>query len=149
MEKQFETNRRIVRDGLDRRKIERNEARLDAYERDMIRVSNAKCADGRAQRALDERLQEEDRQTTRMHFQRVAARRDARAEAEKRERATVQTVKLFALACIVLTCLTRITYLPVWGAVAASAGLAPLVMAHIYLLHNPPTERKEADRGRK
>lgn len=145
-----EEARTIVQSGLDRRNAAReqarNEARLENYERDMIRVSNARCADGRAHRALEQRLQAQDREIQKEHFQRKAARMDAKAKAEEREHKTAQAFKLYTFICCFFFWLTTWTYLPVYAAVALSVSGVSILLAYLYRLYNPVEGAKEAAR---
>ena len=145
---QFEINRRIVQDGLNRRAEQRaraaRETTLETYEADMIRACNDRHEVSLLQKKADDVVREcRDRCN-----HNIAER--ARAKAQKwsrRKDLALGCLSYFAVS-VLMHWLTTWTYLPVWGAVTAQIGFLPILIAHVYLLYNPPAERKEEARER-
>ena len=129
--------RRIVQNGLDRRKEDRDtaakEARLEKYEQDQIHFCNEHCANSKEQRQLEE--------TGRRNRQQYEARRAARAEAYAlelaREQAATDAVKKYGVFCMATLCLTIFTHLPVWAAITTALGMGVFPAAYIFRLYYP------------
>ena len=124
----MDANRRIVQEGLDRRKLE---TRLDAFENDMIQRVNENCDNAEWQRRFDD--------TARLDAELCKARALARAEHQSAVR---QMRKDTALGCliffayvVVLICLTGWTYLPVWAAGMYIAGGALFLAMYLCRVH--------------
>ena len=138
-----EENRRIVREGLERRKAARleaeSEARLDEYERDMIRFCNDHNADAKVTR----KATADDWRCKTMSMERIESRKNARIKKWERRGALSRAVKLYAGTCLFLLWATTWSYLPIWAAVTASIGLGALPAALAIRLYKVPIKRKE------
>lgn len=116
-EMQFEINRRVVQEGLNRRAEERQaaqkEAELNAFEDEMILHINKNYDESSIKRHLDD--------TARLDLEAVNARMSERAE----KNAEIKQIRkdsrigslIFAIYSIVIVWLTTWTHLPVWVAV--------------------------------
>jgi len=141
-----EDARRVVNEGLARRKIARQEAEkeavLEQYERDMILRCNAHCADTKEQRRLDDtvRLREAQRSAA------EAARKKARAKEQQTDAKAAHTFRLYCVSVIVLFWLTTWTYFPAWAALTTACGLAVFVSAYLFRLYCPFENPKGATR---
>lgn len=132
-----EERKRIVSDGLARRREERQqaekEARLEEYEQDMIEACNIHCADAKQQRQLEE--------TGRINRQIAQNRKEARAQAKaqeaKREENAMDAIRAYIYVCIGTVLAASWTPLPWYGAVALAAGLAVFPAAYIFRLYYP------------
>lgn len=127
----------IVQAGLERRKVQREEAaqeaRLERYEQEQIHFCNVHSANAKVQRMMDE--------TGRIQRQQMEERRIARAmaleqELERDESAT-EAVKKYAVSCLAILCLTIFTHLPLWAAVTLIVSLAVFPAAYIFRLYYP------------
>ena len=129
--------RRIVQNGLDRRKEDRDtaakEARLEKYEQDQIHFCNEHCANAKEQRQLEE--------TGRRNMQQYEARRAARQQALAlelaREEAATEAVRKYGVFCMATLCLTIFTHLPVWAAITTALGMGVFPAAYIFRLYYP------------
>lgn len=132
-----EEAKRIVTDGLKRRKADRQmaeqEAQLDQYEQDMIDACNANCADAKFQRQLKEtgRLSRQQAESRR------AARAEAQAKAQAREDAAVAACRYYGLSCMGILWLAAVTRLPLWAGAALALGLAVILAVYIFRLYFP------------
>lgn len=116
-EMQFEINRRVVQEGLNRRAEERQaaimEAALDAFEDEMILHINKNYDEASLTRHIDD--------TARLDLEAVNARMNERAE----KNAEIKQIRkdsrlgrlIFTVYAIVIAWLTTWTHLPVWVAV--------------------------------
>ena len=145
--KQFEINRRVVQDGLKRRAEEREaaerETALEFYEADMIRFCNDRHEVALVQRKTDDDV----RKCFGQCKHNIAGRAKAKAQKQRVQKDTALSSLSYFAYTVLMFWLTTWTYLPVWGAAAAVLGFLPVLLAHIYLLHNPLSERKEAAHG--
>lgn len=132
-----EEARRIVSDGLAKRKADRleaeREARLEQYEQDMIDTCNEHCADAKFQR----RLEVIGRMSREQANARRAAREEALAKELAREEAATDAVRQYVISCMAILCLTIFTKLPVWAAVTLAAGLGVFPTAYIFRMYFP------------
>ena len=121
-------NRRIVSEGLFRRKIEKQ---LDAFEDQMIRRCNERCDAANFDRKMENTLQlEED-----LRKARILAREQKRAAAARIRKDTALGILSFFAASVVSLWLTTWTYLPMWAAVTLILGGLSLLVAFICKLH--------------
>ena len=124
----MEANRRIVQEGLARR---RREHQLDAFEADMIQHCDDHYYHADLQRKMDD--------TTRIGKELCAARIIARAErraVSKRIRKDIALGCLsFFAASVVSVWLTTWTHLPIWAAVALIVVMALFLAVYICDLH--------------
>ena len=135
-----EENKRIVAQGLERRKADREaaqqESRLEQYEQDMITTCNAHCADAKIQTRMDEtgRLQ-------RMEWKALQEkRREALRKEREREADATEAVRRFCLICFAIAMVATWTPIEWWAAAALIAGLAVFPVVYIYRLYNPIEE---------
>lgn len=135
-----EENKRIVTQGLERRKAEREaarqESRLEQYEQDMITTCNAHCADAKMQTRMDEtgRLQRMEWEALRK------SRREALRKEMEREADATDAVRRFCLICFAIAMVATWTPIEWWAAAALIAGMAVLHAVHIYRIYNPIEE---------
>ena len=132
-----EEARSKVSAGLQRRKeakeAARQEARLEAYEREMIAACNGNCADARKLRLADEA----DRYSK---AQLVAQRKEAREQLQReweRDSQACAAMKQYLVGCMGLMLVTVWTPLPWWAAAALIFGTAVFLSAYIFRLFFP------------
>ena len=135
-----EENKRIVAQGLERRKAEletaRQEIQLEQYEQDMITTCNAHCADAKMQTRMDEtgRLQ-------RLEWEAIREKRRAALMKELEREANAQdAIRRFCLICFAIAMVATWTPITWWAAAALIAGLAVFPAVYIYRLYNPIEE---------
>ena len=132
-----EEAKRTVSDGLERRRVQRQEAEqealLEQYEQEQIRACNENCAGAKLQRRMEEtgRLNREQAEARR------AARAQAQAEEQAREDAAMAAVRYYGLACLGVIWLTAVTRFPFWAAVALMAACAVFPAVYIFRLYHP------------
>lgn len=132
-----EENKRIVADGLERRKAEREaaakEAELERYEQEQIHACNVRSANAKKKRR--------DEETGRLHRAQLEAALAAEAEVEAKEQAREDAahlaVRRFCLCCMGIAMVTTWTPLEWWAAAALIAGLAVFPAAYIFRLYFP------------
>ena len=133
-----EENKRIVLDGLERRKAARNqarrEARLNQFERDMISAVNK----NRAGSVMERKLSDTGRIAQAEAAARQVARREARKKEWEREAAANNAIKMYVWCCLALLVLAILAPLPMWAAITTIAGLAVFPMAYIIRLYIMP-----------
>ncbi len=121
-------NRRIVSEGLSRRKMEKQ---LDAFEDQMIRRCNERCDAANFDRKMENTLQlEED-----LRKARILAREQKRAAAARIRKDTALGILSFFAASVIFLWLTTWTYLPVWAAATLILGSLFLLETFICKLH--------------
>lgn len=129
--------RRLVQLGLDHRKEEQNkaerEAKLEAYERDMITACNDHCATARNLRLLDE--------TNRYNREILVAQRkeqrDKMIQEWERDSTAINSVRHYVLGCMSLMLVTVWTPLPWWAAAATIFGTAVCEAAYLFRIYYP------------
>lgn len=134
-EMQFDINRRVVLDGLNRRAEERaaveREATLDAFEDAMIHRINENCDGAIWKRHFAD--------TIRLDREAISARIDKRAEnkakAEQIRKDTRLGVLIFVIYGIVIAWLTKVSHLPVWAAVLYIALGVPFLLLYVCDVH--------------
>lgn len=143
-----EEARRLVEDGLQRRREQQKEAareeRLEAYERDMIAACNGNCADARILRLADERDRLTQAQLAapkkEQQIQLAAQRREQREKLQKeweRDSTAMESVRAYVFFCLVVMLVTVWTPFPWWAAVALIAGTAVCLGAYVFRLYFP------------
>lgn len=132
---QFDINRRVVLDGLNRRAMERaaveKEATLDAFEDAMIHRVNENCEGANWQRRFDD--------TIRLDREVISARVDQRAKSKAEREQIRKDTKLgcmiFLIYGIVIAWLTSWTHLPIWAAVLYIALGVPFLLLYVCDVH--------------
>ena len=128
-----EEAKQIVIEGLERRKAEREaqkqEARLDSYEQDMLDAISEKAAAAR---------KNEKKQQNR---ESIRAMRSARKlEEEMKDAAAEDAIRRYGYTCFIIMMVATWTPIPWYGAAALMAGLAVLTAAYIFRLYYPLKE---------
>lgn len=128
-----EEAKQAIRDGLERRKQEREaqkqEARLDSYEQDMLDAISEKAATAR---------KNEQKQQNR---EAIRAMRSARQmEQAMKDAAAENAVRRYGYICLIIMMVATWTPIPWYGAAALMAGLASLTAAYIFRLYYPLKE---------
>lgn len=135
-----EENKRIVSEGLDRRRVERaateREGRLERYEQDMIDRCNEHCADAKR----DRKIRETEKQERMQRASQRAAAAKAKAEAVRREYKSVNAVRLYGIFCLVVLLVSSITRLPFSVGVALIVSGMVFPAAYIFRLYYPIQE---------
>lgn len=135
-----EENKRIVTEGLERRKADRvaaeREAQLDSYEQDQLAAIHQNCADARLNREAEHSryLQQQQRIARRQEWAAKAAR------AQMLEDKSVAAVRYYGVLCLVVLLISAVTKLPFWAAAALILGGAIFPVAYIFRLYNPVEE---------
>ena len=140
--------KQLVMDGLtlrrQRKEAAEQEARMEAYEKEMIAICNGHCANAKVIRQKDS----EAALTLALEANRQKEQRERMIEIRKREREQLQkemerdatamdTVRMFAMFCMVVSLVTVWTPFPWWAAVALVVGSTALVAAYIFRVYNP------------
>lgn len=130
-----EEARRIVSDGLERRKqlFAEQEAELERYEQSMIVTCNMHCADAKLTRQQEETEKMEQKQLA----QRRAAIARAKAEAARLEFKAINAVRLYFMLCLVVLLVSAVTRFPFAVAVALITGGSVFPAAYIFRLYYP------------
>ena len=127
----MEANRRIVQEGLDRRRLE---SQLDAFEDAMIQRVNEKCDTAGWQRKFDD--------TARLEREAINARIAQRAEHKTESKQARQDTRIgcliFLIYGIVIAWLTSWTHLPVWAAIIYIAAGAFFLVLYLVNVHGFP-----------
>lgn len=141
--KNREENKRIVREGLDRRKAARleaqNEARLEQFERDMIRACNENSANAKIERMAVAA----DRSSKTQSRAKIASRKNAKYRKMERENGTIHAVMLYVLAVAGLFWLTTWTHLPAYAAITCAISFFPFLPIYVSRLYEPIEESME------
>jgi hypothetical protein len=127
-----------------RREAAEQEARMEAYEKEMITFCNGNCASAKEIRQRDA----ETAMTLVLEANRKKEQREQMIEAKKRERERLQmemerdstaldAIRRFAFFCLVTALVTVWTPFPWWAAVALVIGCTFLVAAYIFRVYNP------------
>ena len=132
-----EEKKRIVAEGLERRKADRvaaeREAQLDSYEQEQLDAVHLNCEDAKLKREA-ERNRQKERQ------ERIARRQAWAAQAAKAqmlEDKSVAAVRYYGVLCLVVLLVSAITRLPFWAAAALILGGTVFPIAYIFRLYNP------------
>ena len=132
-----EEARRIVTEGLELRRISRQEAqqeaRLEQYEQDMISGCNQNCVNARRDRLT----MEQDSARKEKAAARRAARAAAKAKAWQLECKANDAVRFYGIVCLVVLLVSAVTKLPFWAAATLMISGAIFPAAYIYRLYNP------------
>lgn len=143
-----EEARRLVMDGLQLRKQRKEaaerEARMEAYEKEMITFCNGNCASAKEIRQRDA----ETAMTLVLEANRKKEQREQLIESRKREReqlriemerdsTALDAIRRFAFFCLVTALVTVWTPFPWWAAVALVIGCIFLAAAYIFRVYNP------------
>ena len=144
--------RKLVEDGLTlrrkRREAAEREARMEAYEKEMITFCNGHYANAKESRAREaeksmemamEALRKEEARS-RYIEQRKREREQAQQEMAREARA-YDAVRNFILFCMVTALVTVWTPFPWWAAVALVAGCTALAAAYVFRLYYPMDEK--------
>lgn len=133
----YEENKHYVLEGLAERRIRRQEAeqeaRLDEYEQAMLTACNGNHLYVRNQRKVTEEDLQRRRQRDEQHRLRMEQLRKQRELEEDAQ----DTVKRYALICLMICLVACWTPLEWWAALTLMAGLAVFPMAYIYRLYCP------------
>lgn len=140
--------KRLVRDGLilrkQRREAEAQEARMEAYEKEMISFCNVQCAEAKKDRLANAQCAEAlaIRETQRMEQRKLLAEqrrldRERMIREMERDDAAMDALRNFGIFCMAVALVTVWTPLPWWAAVALAVGCAALVAAYIFRLYFP------------
>ena len=137
-----EENKRIVAEGLERRKAEREaaaqEARLDSYEQEQMDAVHQNCVDARLSREAEENRERENRERERR--QRVERRRAWAAEAARKQQLedkSTAAVRYYGVLCLVVLLVSAMTKLPFWAAMALILGGMVFPAVYIFRLYYP------------
>ena len=132
-----EEKKRIVAEGLERRKADRaeaeREARLDSYEKEQMDAIHRNCEGARLNREAEEAHM-------RKQQQRIARRQEWAAQAAKAqmlEDKSVAAVRYYGVLCLVVLLISALTRLPFWAAAALILGGMVFPVAYIFRLYNP------------
>lgn len=140
--------RKLVEDGLTLRKQRREaaeqEARMEAYEKEMITFCNGNCASAKEIRQRDA----ETAMTLVLEANRKKEQREQMIESRKREReqlrmemerdaCAMDAVRRFAMFCSMTALVTVWTPFPWWAAVALVVGTTALMAAYIFRVYFP------------
>ena len=140
--------KQLVMDGLTLRKQRKEaaeqEAKMEAYEKEMISFCNGHCANAKVIRqkdseaalalALEANCQKEQRE--RMIELRKREREQMRMEME-RDATAYDAVRRFVIFCLVVALVTVWTPFPWWAAVALLVGSTAIAAAYIFRVYNP------------
>jgi hypothetical protein len=122
--------RKIVQDGLQERKIRKQEAEREAlrekFEQDMIHACNVNCAGAKAKRETMEQAKK-----------RRAEAAASRAKAWELECKRIYACQLYGILCLVVLLVSALTKFPFWAAVTLIAGGAVFPLVYIFRLYNP------------
>ena len=129
---QYEINRRIVQEGLQRRAD-----RMDAYEHDMIEACNRHCADAKKQRSREEVLRTAQAVSVEERKARAKERLHAMQENHRQEQETTRAVNVYLVTTIALLLLASATQFPFWAAITTALGMIPLLCAYLYRVFVP------------
>lgn len=130
-------NKRIVQEGLDRRKLERQ---LNAFEDDMLRRINENHDNAIWQHHSDK----EQAILRRTCNARIVARAEAAAIARQMRKDTALGCLTFVAYAAVMLSLIAWTPFPIWGAAAFITGGSMFLAAYLYRVHGlHPTEDKK------
>ena len=143
-----EEAKRLVRDGLilrkQRREAAAQEARMEAYEKEMISFCNGNCASAKKTRQKDAEMAESialQNSRVKEHREQLIARRKLEREQMmkemERDSAVMDAVRNFGIFCLVTALVTVWTPFPWWAAVALVAGCTALAAAYIFRLYCP------------
>lgn len=132
-----EENKRIVTEGLERRKAERaeaeREAQLDSYEQDQLAAISKNCEDARKNREAE--------QTRQLQYQQRIARRQEwaaqAARAQQLEDKSMAALRYYGVLCLVVLLISALTRLPFWAAAALILGGMVFPAAYIFRLYYP------------
>ena len=143
-----EENKRIVADGLERRRAERQAAEVEAWHEDFERDMIAKCnAHGAAAQGNKERRKAANISRI-ISAERKTAGDEAIATMRQRDKAAIRAVIFYTVIVAVLFQLTEWTPFPIWGAATYTISLAPILYAYVYRLYNPlKMPREVTDNG--
>lgn len=132
-----EEKKRIVAEGMERRKADRvaaeREAKLDSYEQEQLDAVHLNCEGAKLKREAEEARM-------RKHQQRIARRQEWAAQAAKAqmlEDKSVAAVRGYGVLCLVVLLVSAITRLPFWAAAALILGGAVFPIVYIFRLYNP------------
>lgn len=140
--------RQLVKDGLTLRRKQREaaerEARMEAYEKEMISFCNGHYASAKESRAREA----EKSMEMAMEVMRKEEARSRYIEQRKRDREKAQkemerdiiaydTVRNFVLFCMVTALVTVWTPFPWWAAVALVVGCTAIAAAYVFRLYYP------------
>ena len=132
-----EENKRIVAEGLERRKAERaeaeHEAQLDSYEKEQLNAVHRNCEDARLNR-------EAEQNRAREYQQRIARRKEWAAQAAKAqmlEDKAMAAVRYYGVLCLVVLLISALTRLPFWAAAVLILGGMVFPAAYIFRLYYP------------
>ena len=117
-------NRKIVQDGLNRRKLEHQ---LDAFENTMICRCNEKYDTARIQRLADEAVNRDRMQSK----ARIAARAEAKAHADRLRKDIALACLIFFVFATVMFQLATWALLPVWAVLILVAFGALFLVSYI------------------
>ena len=137
-----EENKRIVAEGLERRKADRvaaeKEAQLDSYEQEQLEAVHRNCEDARLSRQAEQNRALERKQRI--------ARRQAEAMKEVRrqmlEDKSMAAVRYYGVLCLVVLLISALTRFPFWAAVSLILGGMVFPACYIFRLYNPIGEVK-------
>lgn len=140
--------RKLVEDGLTLRKQRREaaeqEARMEAYEKEMITFCNGNCASAKEIRQRDA----ETAMTLVLEANRKKEQREQMIESRKREReqlrmeverdvTALDAVRRFVMFCLVTALVTVWTPFTWWAAVALVVGTAVCTGAYVFRVYFP------------
>lgn len=140
--------RKLVEDGLTLRKQRREaaeqEARMEAYEKEMITFCNGNCASAKEIRQRDA----ETAMTLVLEANRKKEQREQLIESRKREReqlrmeverdvTALDAVRRFVMFCLVMALVTVWTPFTWWAAVALVVGTAVCTGAYVFRVYFP------------
>ena len=132
-----EKARAVVLDGLQMKRHLREEAKqeaqLEAYERDMIATCNDHCADAKVLRLANEQYRIDREQMAAEKRQ----QREAMLRSLERDAKAADAVRAFVFVVMVIMLVTVWTPFTWWAAVALTVGLAVCLGAYIFRIYVP------------
>lgn len=145
---------RLIKDGLTLRKVQREaaeqEARMEAYEKDMITFCNGNCANAKKSRHDDalaalaisnEAIHRQEQRSQYIEQRRLE--REAFQREMERDAAASDTVRGFIFLCMAVALVTVWTPFPWWGAVAFLFGMSFIAAAVVFRIYFPADSEVE------
>lgn len=123
-------NKRIVQEGLQRR-------RLDAFENAMLAAVSKNCAQAKDKRLADTATFTAQVVTDEQRKERARARLEAIQKAQKQERDASRAVSVYLFIDICLMLLSAATDFPYWTSITTALGLAVILAARLYRIYVP------------
>ena len=134
--KQIELSRRIVQEGMNRRRTERQ---MEEFEAKMIRFVNENAYTAE----LEKRISDAVRKERAIHKAQISERAKRKAAAKQRRKDTALGCLIFLIYANILSWLTTWTHLPVWAAALYIAFGALFLFLYVCMLYSHPNRTKK------